>query len=170
MAVLGSSGMLGNALCEYLRNHSVNHIGIDRTVVDFSSFLKLETVLDELDFSFLINCAAIININVCDRSPKETRKINTLLPRFLARYCRRRNVKFIHISTDHFYTGETPIAHSETEKVEIINNYAAQKWHAERYILCNNRRSLILRTSLLGYNKQENSLIDWILKTFRSTS
>ena len=161
--------MLGTALCEYLLNNSMDHIGFDRHTVDFSNFQKLEDILDEQEFSLLINCAAIIDINFCDTSPNQTYLINTLLPKQLAIYCRKRNEKFLHISTDHFYSDGTAIAHSETDAVELTNNYAAQKWHAEKYVLENNQNSLILRTSLLGYNRRQNSLIDWVLKTFRNS-
>lgn len=164
IVILGSDGMLGRAFASL---YGSNAICLTRNDCDFTNFLSLERILNSIEFSVLINCAAIVDMEFVERFEKEAYDVNTLLPFNLARYCNKRGCKFIQISTDHYYIG--PIKkHCETSPVTLVNKYAIQKFNAEYLVLNSFRESLVIRTSILGYkNFDGKTFIEWILKTLK---
>ena len=167
--ILGAKGMLGSALMDMLASRDIDHIGVTRCQLDFIDFPSLLTFLDGYQFTTIINCAAEININTCEAEPLKSYLINTELPIFLAKYCARMNIKFVQISTDHFYDSESNKKHTEDNPVKILNAYAAQKFCAERGVISLNDDALVVRTSVLGYSYKKETLISWILKTLKSS-
>lgn len=167
--ILGAKGMLGSALTQVLASREIDHIGVTRSQVDFIDFPALLSYLDSYQFTTIVNCAAEININTCETEPLTSYLINTELPIFLAKYCARMDIKFVQVSTDHFYHSEGNKKHTEVSPVTLLNSYAAQKFCAENGVMSLNNDALVLRTSVLGYSHKHETLISWILKTLKSS-
>ena len=72
-----------------------------------------------------------------------------------------------HISTDHFYDYGADYAHDEDDKVVILNEYARQKYASEKIAL-QDKNSLVVRTSIIGYKYSKKlTFIEWILSTIK---
>ena len=76
----------------------------------------------------------------------------------LSKICKKKNVKFIHISTDHLYSKLIPFK-NEKIKCNPINVYAKQKLMAEKGVLLNNKNALVLRTNFFGHYKNNTKSI-----------
>ena len=164
IVILGSDGMLGRAFASL---YGSNAICLTRSDCDFTNFTSLERILNSIECSVLINCAAIVDMEFVESFEKEAYDINTLLPFNLARYCNKRGCKFVQISTDHYYIGNLK-QHCETSPVTLVNKYAMQKFTAEHLVLNSFRESLVVRTSILGYkNLDGKTFIEWVLKTLK---
>ena len=50
------------------------------------------------------------------------------------KFCYENKIKFLHISSDHFYKSTGLVAHSESDKVFPVNFYAKSKLAAEELI------------------------------------
>lgn len=169
IGIIGSKGMLGTEIVNYCNEAGIKYKGYCRKIVNLENFNDLKLILNENKHSIIINTAANIDINLCEKNPKDTEKINTYLPYILSEYCELNNIKFIHISTDHFYIDDGNKKHTEKDPVFIINEYGRQKLNAE-YLVLKNKNSAVIRTSIIGYNNKGNSLIDWILNTIKNES
>jgi dTDP-4-dehydrorhamnose reductase len=99
--VTGASGLLGiNFAQETMPEHEV--IGVDRGKLIHAPFRILKKdlleagavdfILDAVKPDWLINCAALADLDTCEENPDLARRLNTDLPRQLARACKARNV------------------------------------------------------------------------------
>ena len=158
--------MLGSAIKNTLQRKNVNFCHLSRDDLDFLEFESLENKINELSPDLIVNCAAKININECEENFLETSKINIDLPAFINKICMRKQIKFVQISTDHFFDDDKIKKNNENSKIIIKNKYAFQKLEAEKQISINSN-ALIIRTSILGYNERNSSLIQWILKEIK---
>lgn len=165
--LLGSTGMLGSCLKKilYLRGYSV--IGVARSNsdknTDLSNQNEVLSLLNNSDFDAIINCAALVDINECERDPKKSWLINAKLVSLIVNWNYHKNKPFLHISTDHFFNYGDNIPHKEHDNVVCVNEYARHKFAAESFALTSDN-SLVLRTSLLSVKSDRgNSLIEWAM-------
>ncbi len=166
--VLGSNGTLGSNIVKYLKKKKIKFKTVARKNsnynIDLKKFKKLEKLLLNNKFDIVINCAAIIDIDKCEKSPKSTDFINCKLPKYLSNISKKFLFKLVHISTDHVYAGKFGILNTETSKIKSCNNYSKQKIKAEQSIK-NNKNCLILRVNFTSNNK--NSFVGQIIKSLK---
>ena len=165
IVILGADGMLGRAFRVF---YGARALYLTRKDCDFTNFAKLTDVLNSIECSLLINCAAIIDFGYIEEFGEKAFEVNALLPYKLSKYCERRKCQFVHISTDHFYR-DTLKQHSESSPVILVNKYAKQKFVAEQLVLNVLPTSLIIRTSILGFKDLDGStFIEWILRKIKN--
>jgi len=166
--ILGSNGMLG----KYMLNSSVFNedevIGLNRLSFPDFDFLNIEKTIRLIE-SFapdvVINCVAITSIASCEQDKNLTDQINAIAPALISKFCYSKNIFFVHISTDHFYSKGDRIAHKETDPVDLINHYAASKYEAENKISSLNPFALIIRTSIIGRTEEGRTFLDWVIQS-----
>ena len=168
----GSNGMLGQAIEKAMASDKVQVFGIDKTDADFCFDLlddeKVCSCIDELRPDIIINTAAIIDINLCERDHGTAYCINGRLPGILAEQCRKYGIYFVQISTDHYFTGHGNRIHKETDRVELVNEYARTKYVGEQLALTY-ENSLVLRTNIVGFRGHgKPTFVEWALQTIRS--
>ena len=163
--ILGSTGMLGTCISKY--GSQTDHTILLPSMINGNhpNYLNPEDVLAEIDRikpDGVINCAAITSFERCENFPQEASQVNTLTPYDISNFCSERAFYFLHISTDHYYIDAADFAHSENDPVSILNHYAQTKYDAESKIL-ENPNALVLRTSIIGRNKNGSSFLDWLI-------
>jgi len=166
--VLGSTGMLGHQLCNYLINNS------DYTLFDIarnSKFRKETALIDVrnerklLDYikdvrpNYIINCVGVL-ISGSNKNIEEAIFINSYLPHMLARISDEIKSKLIHISTDCVFSGKKG-QYIETDHRDGQGIYAQTKILGE--IVDN--KNLTLRTSVIGPEIRDNGegLFHWFM-------
>lgn len=164
--ILGSNGLLGKKISEILKQKNQSLLKIARSKSDFNIDLnnhkKLNNFLKKYKFKYVINCAAIINLNLCEKNKILATKTNYTLPKFLANISNKLNFKVIHISTDHVYCSKKNVLNSETDKIKAINFYAHTKIIAEKAVKIA-KKYLIIRTNFVGKKNLKNpSFTDWV--------
>lgn len=168
IVILGANGTLGKEFVQVLGNKCV---GLSRNDFDFLDEAKLEARLKEINPTTIINCAAVVSLARVSQDPEYSFRVNALLPQMLALYCAASpaRTRLLHISTDHFFESDNLFTkHSETHPITILNDYAAQKYVAEKLVLAALPSALVVRTSLLGIrNLDGKTLIEWIIKTLK---
>jgi dTDP-4-dehydrorhamnose reductase len=139
--IVGSDGMIGNALLQHLREQTdIKAIGTTRRaeLTDDQIYLDLSTNLDRWalpdDIKVVINCAAIARLEACKRDPVGSHRINVDAVIELAKKCRDRNILFIHLSTDKVFSGKAPNMPPDAP-FEPITVYGGQKAEAETSLL-----------------------------------
>ncbi len=168
ICVIGSSGLLGSEIKKYLKLKKMNFFTVARNNSDFNLNLKnpssLEFFFKKKNIDLVINCAAIVNIQFCEKKYKDALRINYLLPKFLSRLSKESNFKLVQVSTDQVYKGKNMKANKEISKVFPINNYSKSKILGENEVR-KLKKFLIIRTNFTGRRyKKGNSFSDWIFK------
>src|SRR5690349_9546684 len=134
--ITGVSGLLGiNLAQDKIDSHEI--IGVDRGKLTKAPFKiikadllnpgAVESVLDSAQPNWVVNCAALADIDACEDTPELARFLNTDLPTQLAKACFKRNVKLLHVSTDAVFDGQRDGFYSELDVPNPQGVYAQTK-------------------------------------------
>ncbi len=161
--VTGASGLLGVNFC-YFFHEKYDVLGVVNTTK--LSGLPYKTIqcnlltnsasglLDETKPDVVLHCAAMANIDQCEKNPKEAETINAVYPGILAAQAAKRKIKFIHISTDAVFDGENcgESGYREEDPTNPISRYAETKLQGEQFVLDSNPNALIARVNFYGWS------------------
>lgn len=161
LLITGASGLLGiNLAMEAMREHEV--VGVDRGKLQSAPFPVIKTnfynshafdsVLDSTQPDWVINCAALANLEECERHPDQAKILNTDLPRELAEVCAIRNIKFIHLSTDAVFDGTKEDMYTEEDEPSPPGIYSQTKLDSERAAQEVNPHAIIARVNFYGWS------------------
>jgi dTDP-4-dehydrorhamnose reductase len=165
--ILGSSGVLGNHLVNYLsKEFKIIHNGLENKIFDITKSHNLIKLLKK-NADFVINCAAITNVDYCETHKKKTYTVNTLVSKNIFYFKKKYNLKFryIFISTDQLYNNS--FKSKEDSKIISVNYYTKSKILAEKIVLKN--EEIVIRTNFFGVTKK-NTFCDWIIDQFSKSS
>ena len=159
--IAGASGLLGiNLVHETMNTHDIVAVDRGRLVNAPFKILKaslldpgaVDTVLDSARPEWLINCAALADLDVCEDNPDLARRLNTDLPLQLAKICKERGVKFVHISTDAVFDGMTISFYKEEDEPNPLGVYAQTKLDGERAVLDEDPNAIVARVNFYGWS------------------
>ena len=165
--IIGSNGLLGSKIKKNLPAKDTFCIARNFSDYNFdlSNSKKLSNLFNEYKFLNVINCAAIANIDKCEKNKKKCKKINLDFPIFLNRLSKKKKFNLIHISSDQVYCIGNKSKYKETDKTSFTNYYSKTKYFAEKYLI-KNKRCLIVRTNFTGFKKNlSETFIGWVLES-----
>jgi len=160
-AVTGASGLLGlNLSLQITGNDEV--LGIANTspleglpfeiqVMDLVSDNFEKDVLETYKPDVVIHCAAIANLEECEKNPELAYQTNAIVPGEIAYQCRKRDVKFVHISTDAVFDGKIG-NYSEKDRTNPLSVYAKTKRAGEENVQIQNSDAIIARVNFFGWS------------------
>lgn len=170
--VIGGTGLLGQALNNEISKRGYTCLTFARKNADFSAditdYSKIEKIIEDCKFDYVINACAIINLEYCDNNYNEALKINSLPNYFLTQLSKKHSFKYIYISTDGYYKGDGNIKHNEDFPVSIFNKYAETKFLGEALTLYNDN-SLVVRTNIVGIRNWggKPTFFEWVLESLK---
>jgi len=161
LLITGASGLLGiNLAVEAMREHEV--IGVDRGKLKSAPFQVLKadilnmdeinSTLDATNPNWMVNCAALANLEKCEADPLQARNLNTDLPGELATLCATRNIHFVHISTDSVFDGTREGVYTEEAEPNPPGIYSQTKLDGERVVEQANPQAIIARVNFYGWS------------------
>lgn len=130
---------------------------------------KTKYLLDIYRPDIIINCAALTHVDVCHNNKQTAWEVNTLVPDFLARYCKDKHIRFIHLSTDFVFDGLRGM-YQENDIPNPVSWYGTTKLEAEKRISDIYPDATIVRTVLVyGIPKSthRNNILTWVLKELK---
>jgi dTDP-4-dehydrorhamnose reductase len=153
LLILGSTGLLGQALMAEARLRDWSCMGGARHGanydVDVTDGAALEAVIRGCSPQVIVNCVAVTDHRACEQAPGRAYLVNARAPALLAELSAELGVLLVHISTDHYYTGDGHTPHDEHAPVRLVNEYARTKFAGERMVLTN-PAALVVRTNFVG--------------------
>ena len=164
--ILGEKGQLGQSLKKAISKLELedDFFFSNREDINLEDLESINNFFIENDFEIMINCAAYTFVDNAESNKDLANKINNLSVKSLAQIADRKNMKFIHISTDYVYDGNKESPYKESDKVNPINVYGASKLAGEKAIQnIMSKNAIILRTSWM-YSEFGNNFLDTILK------
>jgi len=171
--VLGSDGMLGNAVVKYFSSFKDFQVyKTHRTIKSSKSSSDLKFVvkegfvpdlvalLDKVKPDWIVNCLGVIRPDKTFEDYKLSIMANSVLPRVLSLYCESRSSKLIHISTDCVFTGKKG-DYLITDIPDEVSVYGVSKFLGESF----GRNTVTIRTSIIGIEiGTKRNLLNWFLE------
>ncbi len=175
--ITGIAGLLGSNSAYLLRDR-YNVFGIDKNVVNMENVsiemdsalntYKIEELLLSNNIDVFLHCAALVNVDACEKMTAYADLVNYQLTENLRRCCSKHNIKFVFISTDAVYDGNKQGLNTEDDIPSPVSVYGKTKLMAENVVL-EDSSSLVLRTNMYGYNyRDKNSFGEWVLQALNS--
>jgi dTDP-4-dehydrorhamnose reductase len=161
LLITGASGLLGLNMALQVQGrytvtgtanqHPLNGTPFEIINVDLAQIGEAHQVIEQVKPDLIINCAALANVEECERQPDLARQLNTCLPAELAEAAARRSLPFIHISTDAVFDGLRG-NYSESDIPAPINTYARTKLAGEQAVLKAYPHAIIARVNFYGWS------------------
>ena len=162
IVVTGASGLLGLTLCRSWRGeHRVVGLARDRTLnipgvqleyTDLQVDADIASVLAPLRPDMIVHCAAMTDVDACERNPAAARRVNSEIPCQIATWCASNVVRLVHVSTDAVFDGVDG-NYDEDALPHPINAYAQSKLGGERAVSAASPDALIARINLFGWSR-----------------
>ena len=159
--ITGVSGLLGiNLALEAAEMHEVIGVLHDRPLYKIgfqtvqADLLALDSpprLLDETQPDWVIHCAAIADLDACERQPKLAQCLNVELPSQFAKETSRRGIQLLHISTDAVFDGRRG-DYSEEDRPSPLSIYASTKLASEEAVLAANPEAIVVRPNFFGWS------------------
>lgn len=159
--ILGSTGMLGNVILKHFSGTDIYDVNASIRNKKFKTnnnflFDPIVNSVDELPFAdFYINAIGSIKPYML-KDLKSSIYINSIFPRELADWCKKRGSKLIHITTDCVWSGKDG-NYDEESPHDALDEYGKSKSLGEP------ENCMVLRTSIIGPEIHKNaSLLSWV--------
>jgi dTDP-4-dehydrorhamnose reductase len=174
--LLGATGMLGHKLMQVLskkfhvsgtvrgdtRTYAATPVFSGITLLGNTRADEIATIQEAINIAapdVVINCIGIVKQLPAAQNRLASISINALFPHQMAKICRNRNIRFIHVSTDCVFSGKRG-CYTEDDLSDADDLYGKTKFLGEvDYPGC-----LTLRTSIIGRElESSHGLIEWFL-------
>ena len=159
--VTGASGLLGlNLALKASRQHEVvgvvklnrlMNVPFEQMSADLGSPDEVQRVLAFSRPDWIVHCAAMANLEDCEKTPTRAARINAWLPGYLAEQAGWLGARFLHISTDAVFDGETG-NYQEIDTPNPLSIYARTKLEGEHAALTANPQALVARVNFYGWS------------------
>lgn len=173
--LLGSTGLLGQALYKEAKKRNFEIIGVAHSNADINMDITDDVALSELikvqNPDVVINTCAIVNHQICDNDKKLAYEVNARPSAILANLADELGFYYIFISTDGYYNGDNDAKHNPDDKIWLLNEYARTKFAGEKFALTN-KNALVLRTNIVGFRgrKDQPTFLEWVINSLKSCS
>ena len=141
----GGSGQLGAAFRSLLPEANAP----DRAALDLARPGDLEAVVDRLQPTAIVNCAAYTAVDAAEADEQTAEKVNGTSVGVLARQAARLGIPFVTFSTDYVFDGSAASPYVESSVPHPINAYGRSKLLGEQAALAAHAGALVVRTSWL---------------------
>ena len=146
--VTGANGQLGKelqVLAEFLDDYSF--VFATKEDLPIQDEARVQEYFAKHKPAFCINCAAYTAVDKAETDKENAYAINATATGILATAGKTYNTKFIHVSTDYVFDGQSPIPYKEDAPTNPINVYGASKLKGEQLCLQENPNAIIIRTA-----------------------
>ena len=144
--------------------------GIPYRQVDLADRKTVAALVAELAPDWVINAAAMTDVDGCEKDARVARQANVDIPENLAAACDATGAGLVHISTDYVFDGKRG-PYGEGDAANPLSCYGQLKLESEG-ILQKMERVLVVRTLwLYGYVPQAGSnflFLTWVLRALSS--
>ena len=176
--ITGSNGLLGQSLLSLLLQDSAAYqvIGFSRGInrsgrddfnyvsIDLTNQKSLEKNILKLQPDFIINTAAMTNVDACENNKKECDALNIGVLKSLTTLATKINAHIIHLSTDFIFDGKKG-NYKETDTPNPLNYYGVSKLKSEEILRNSKIDYTILRTILVYgevFDMRRSNIVLWV--------
>jgi dTDP-4-dehydrorhamnose reductase len=144
IALLGSSGQLGQDLLTALRAHEV--YALTRRDFDVTDHPQARSRLMDLRPDVILNTTAYHRVDDCEIQPELAYSVNVLAVLNLIRVANDLDSIFVHLSTDYVFDGKTCQPYTERSEPFPLSVYANSKLAGEFLVRSTARKHFLIRS------------------------
>ena len=173
ICILGSTGLLGQALVKEAKKRNFDVIGIARKNADINFDItddeKLISFISNNKFDCVVNTCAYVSHDVCEKEPLKAYALNSRPSAILAMLAKNLSFKYVFISTDGYFSGDGRKKHDENSCLVFLNEYARTKYAGEAYTLTNSN-ALVVRTNIVGFRGEAErpTFVEWVIDNLKN--
>ena len=176
--ITGSNGLLGQSLLNLLLQEKENYqvFGFSRgknrsgredfsyVSIDITDKKNLKTSIKEIKPDFIINTAAMTQVDDCENNRQACDLLNISVVKWLSEVCKELDAHLIHISTDFIFDGIKG-NYKETDSANPLSYYGLSKLKSEEVLLNSEINYTILRTILVYgkvFDMSRSNIVLWV--------
>lgn len=153
----GASGLVGRELCDYFDEKGIRFIGTYHSnMIDKPNFIQINfnstQEIEDVIVTHNISCCVFLVVqrvtDKCENDWNHTKMVNIDYVNNASYVCDKHGVKFIHLSTDYVFDGNTQPNYPEDTK-NPLQNYGISKLISECKVQANCKNYCIIRTPVL---------------------
>ncbi len=167
--VLGSNGLLGAEVIRHFSKGAYDVKGASHSELDITKGQEVAIWIERLHPDFVINCAALSNVDYCEEHPEEAYRVNAEGVKNICVILEETGGKLVHISTDYVFDGEKETPYEETDPVNPRSVYAESKLKGEEVVKRFLPESLIVRVQWL-YGKDGKNFSSRVIREIAESS
>ncbi|MBI3950031.1 MAG: dTDP-4-dehydrorhamnose reductase [Acidobacteria bacterium] len=146
--ITGAGGLLGrHAVGWFSRYHDV--VAARREDLGITHPDAVNRWVNRISPDVIMNCAALSNVDACERQPDDAFAVNAEGPRYLAQAAEQIGAQLIHFSTDYVFDGDKTTPYTIEDEPWPISIYGHSKLAGERAIRETLARHYIIRVARL---------------------
>jgi dTDP-4-dehydrorhamnose reductase len=161
--ITGAKGQLGNELKVVSKNfYGYHFIFTDLDTLDITNQEQTSEFIKNSGPDWIVNCASYNLVDKAESEPDQAMIINGTAIKNITEVIRGSECRFIHISSDYVYDGQSNVPYNEYTPANPISVYGRSKLAGEKFALLH-QGSMIIRTSWL-HSSFGNNFVKTILR------
>lgn len=160
--IVGASGQIGTAINEVIEPLEIEVFNTDKEELDIADTDEVIRFGDMNRPDVIINCAAITDLEECERDKDQAYRVNALGPRNLCIVARKIGAKVIQISTDDVFDGASRRPYNEFDQTNPRTVYGKSKKAGEDYVKEFTHKHFIIRSNWV-YGKGGKNFVNDVL-------
>jgi dTDP-4-dehydrorhamnose reductase len=165
--ITGANGQLGNSL----KSIAAEYPGFEckfaaRDTVSIDDREGLKRIFDEFKPQYCINAAAYTAVDKAETDKETAFLVNGTAVGLLAELSSAAGTKFIHVSTDYVFNGNSSVPYREDNETDPVNNYGDSKLAGEKLALQHDPSSIIIRTAWV-YSEFGNNFVKTMMRLMK---
>lgn len=161
VAITGSTGLIGSRMVELLRE-KISFIPLTQADMDITELSSVEKAVSGIDFDVFLHLAGYTNVDQAEKTSGPAVALNVDGTRNVFNAVQAKNNKFVYISTDFVFDGQSPPYNEESDP-HPISVYGQTKYDGENLV---SGKAMIIRPSY-PYRKEFEAKKDFV-RTIKS--
>ena len=164
--IIGSNGLLGQKVAELCIRGSSHQLmlcsveptslitlpDVPYTMMDMTVKKEVKDVVASFEPDVIINCAAMTNVDACERERELAWKVNVTGVEHIIEAAKRNRTRVVHISSDYIFDGKDG-PYEESDRPDPLSYYGKTKLAGENALRTSDLDYFIARTMVLyGYS------------------
>ena len=156
--ITGAGGLLGSELKAILP-HPFSY---EHDTLDITDKGRVWKALTNRNVDVVFHCAAMTDVDACERDPARARRVNVVGARNIASICSSLKIYLVAVGTDYVFNGRLGHAILEDSTPKPVSTYGRTKLEGETAVQAVNPGAAIVRTSWL-YGRWRETFTDRVL-------
>ena len=145
--IVGSEGQIGEAINEMLNPLEIEALNTDKNELDITQTDEVLRFGEINRPDVIINCAALTDVELCEKEPEHAFRVNALGARNLSIVARKTGAKMVQLSTDDVFDGFGKKPYTEFDDTNPITVYGKSKLAGEKYVKEFTHKHFIIRSN-----------------------
>lgn len=143
--VTGVKGQLGHDVVKECEKRGIEAVGVDVEEMDITDAQAVDRVITDAKVDAVIHCAAYTAVDAAEDNVEICRRVNADGTEYIAKVCKKLDIKMIYISTDYVFDGEGERPWEPDDERHPLNVYGQTKYEGELAVEQNLEKYFIVR-------------------------